>query len=236
MSLLSSRTRKEFNFGLYCSHFVTVCELIRDCEPGVNVNTYNLFSSQPSCCCFPGCWLVAAALIKQKNSFAVCISDTRWLFSRLINTFLLLRSNFLIKNQQNKSIQQEGAVKGIRFQLQELTGEDGDSGPLPPVALVHSSVPWLQVLDLQRLIVVAEPRPVSLCSTRPVSEQGEDHLPLPALPLVDPLLPGPEGAAGQQQRPACRHPVVMTCRRRGTYYTQYNSIHILVIDVINCKS
>lgn len=143
----------------------------------------------------------------------------------LHQTVVLLPDKHIpVVNQETtkqKTIQLEGAVKGIRFSLQELTGEDGDSGPLPPVALVHSSIPWLQVLDLQPLIVVAEPRPVSLCFTRPVSEQGEDHLPLPALPPVDPVLPEPEGAAaaGEQQRPACRHPVVMTCRRRGTYYT-----------------
>lgn len=102
-----------------------------------------------------------------------------------------------------------------------LTGKDDDhSVPAAPVALVQTSVPSLQVLYLQRPLAAAEPCSVlSLSSTRPVSEAGEDQVPPPAGAPVAPPLEEDGGsaaaaAAGEQQRPACSHPVLMTCPHR----------------------
>lgn len=99
----------------------------------------------------------------------------------------------------------------------QLTCEDGDSGPQLSVALIQSCVLQLQVLDLQRIVLIAEPAPGSLWFCRTVSEPGEDDLPLPPFPPMTPPLSGFKGAAaGEQQRPACRHHVVMAWGGRNT--------------------
>lgn len=97
---------------------------------------------------------------------------------------------------------------GIKHSISRSTFQDADWARLP-AALILSSVLWLQVTDLQRLVLVAEPTPLRF--HRAVPEPGEDQLPPPSGPLVEPPLSGFRGAAaGEQQRPACRHPEVLT--------------------------
>ena len=87
--------------------------------------------------------------------------------------------------------------------------EDGESGLQHAVTQILSGVLWLQVLDQQSVVSEAEPAP--LCYHRTVSEPSEDGLPPSSLPLLrPPLLEFGGVAAGEQQRPACRHHEVMS--------------------------
>ncbi|KAG7225263.1 hypothetical protein INR49_014660 [Caranx melampygus] len=70
----------------------------------------------------------------------------------------------------------------------------------------------LLVLDLQGIVLEAEPAPHPLCLRRAVFVPGEDDLPPAPAPTVKPPLLGFGGtAAGKQQRPAFRDHEVLTC-------------------------
>lgn len=80
------------------------------------------------------------------------------------------------------------------------------------VAQILSSVLWLQVLDLQGIVAVAESTVLILfrfpCA---VFEEGEDGLPPPSFFLSKPPLLRFKGAsAGEQESPTYRHLEIMT--------------------------